>query len=87
MQNLSVCLASGAGEIFPLCLYVILSASEISHDQSEKNMPIRNPPSREIAAVAMLPRNDNEKTDCRGRFAYLQRQITQNRKKTFLKNN
>ena len=39
--------------------YGILSVSEISHHQSEKNMAIRNPPSREIAAVALLPRNDN----------------------------
>ena len=37
---------------------VILSASEISHDQSEKYILCGNPPSREIAAVAMLPRND-----------------------------
>ena len=31
-------------------LYVILSASEISHDQSEKYMPCGNSPSREIAS-------------------------------------
>ena len=46
-------------EISHPCLYVILSVSEISHHQSEKNMAIRNPPSREIAAVALLPRKDN----------------------------
>ena len=52
---------------------VILSVSEISHDQSEENMPLSSSvgffttvqndvillPSREIAAVALLPRNDN----------------------------
>ena len=30
--------------------HVILSASEISHDLSEKYMPYGNPPSREIAS-------------------------------------
>ena len=40
--------------------YVILSASEISHDQSEKYMPYGKPPSREIAAVVSLPRKDNK---------------------------
>ena len=34
-----------------LVLYVILSASEISHDQSEKYMPCGKPPSREIASL------------------------------------
>ena len=33
--------------------YVILSASEISHDQSEKYIPYGNPPSREFASLAM----------------------------------
>ena len=53
--------------------YVILSVSEISHDQSDKVYArqffggilhfVQNDvillPSREIAAVALLPRNDN----------------------------
>ena len=38
---------------------VILSVSEISHDQSEKYILCGNSPSREIAAVAMLPRKDS----------------------------
>ena len=38
--------------------YVILSASEISHDLSERYMPYGNPPSREIASSLCFSRKD-----------------------------
>ena len=64
----SICpVSSSVGSFTPFRMtckekYVILSASEISHDQSEKYIPCGNPPSREIAAVVSLPRKDKKQT-------------------------